>query len=127
MAVMGEPTTRQQATFDAIHAGLEAALDIVGPRASAADVFEAAVTATRKAGLPRFDRHHVGYGIGLEPAETPRLAPGGAALEMGMVLRVETPYYIVGETGLNVKETVLVTRTGSTPMNRSHRGLVVLD
>ncbi len=127
MAVMGEPTARQQAAFDAIHAGLEAALDVVGPRASGADVFEAAVTATRKAGLPRFDRHHVGYGIGLEPAEAPRLAPGGAGLEMGMVLRVETPYYIVGETGLNVKETVLVTRTGATPMNRSHRGLVVLD
>jgi Xaa-Pro aminopeptidase len=127
MAVMGEPTARQQAAFDAIHAGLEAALDVVGPRASGADVFEAAVTATRKGGLPRFDRHHVGYGIGLEPAEAPRLAPGGDALEMGMVLRVETPYYVVGEAGLNVKETVLVTRTGATPMNRSHRGLVVLD
>ena len=39
----------------------------------------------------------------------------------------ETPYYVVGETGLNVKETVVVTRTGCQPMNRSHRGLVVLD
>ena len=127
MAVMGEPTARQQAMFDAILAGLEAGLDVVKPRVGGGDVFEAAVAAARKAGLPRFDRHHVGYGIGLEPAEPPRLAPGGAALEMGMVLRVETPYYVVGETGLNVKETVLVTRTGATPMNRSHRGLVVLD
>jgi hypothetical protein len=40
---------------------------------------------------------------------------------------VETPYYVVGETGLNVKETVVVARTGATAMNRSHRGLVVLD
>ena len=127
MAVMGEPTDRQQAMFDAILAGLEAGIDAVRPAARGGDVFEAAVTATRKAGLARFDRHHVGYGIGLEPAELPRLAPGGAALEMGMVLRVETPHYVVGETGLNVKETVLVTRTGATPMNRSHRGLVVLD
>ena len=127
MAVMGEPTSRQQAMFDALHTGLEAALDSVRPGVRGAEVFETAVTATRKAGLARFDRHHVGYGIGLEPAEPPRLAPGGPALEMGMVLRVETPYYVVGETGLNVKETVLVTRTGATPMNRSHRGLVVLD
>ena len=127
MAVMGEPTDRQQTMFEAILAGLEAGLDTVKPRAGGGDVFEAAVTAARKAGLPRFDRHHVGYGIGLEPAEAPRLAPGGAGLEMGMVLRVETPYYVVGDTGLNVKETVLVTRTGCTPMNRSHRGLVVLD
>jgi len=42
-----------------------------------------------------------------------------------MVLRVETPYYVVGEIGLNVKETVVVTRTGSQPTNRSHRALVV--
>ena len=69
--------------------------------------------AKRKFDQARFDRHHVGYGIGLEPAEPPRLAPGGDALEMGMVLRVETPYYLVGEAGLNVKETVLVTRTGA--------------
>ena len=128
MAVMGEPTERQQGMFDAIHAGLEAALDAIHPGATAGAVFDAAVTATRKAGLARFDRHHVGYGIGLEPAELPWLVPGGSApLEMGTVLRVETPYYIVGETGLNVKETVVVTRTGATPMNRSHRGLVVLD
>jgi Xaa-Pro dipeptidase len=128
MAVMGEPTSRQQGMFDAIHAGLEAALDVIRPGVTGADVFEAAVTAARKAGLPRFDRHHVGYGIGLDPAEPPRLAPGvSAVLEMGMVLRIETPYYVVGETGLNVKETVVVTRTGATPMNRSHRGLVVLD
>jgi len=128
MAVMGEPTERQQTMFDAIHAGLEAALDTIRPGITAGAVFDAAVTATRKAGLARFDRHHVGYGIGLEPAELPRLAPGvDVPLEMGTVLRVETPYYVVGETGLNVKETVLVTRTGATPMNRSHRGLVVLD
>jgi Xaa-Pro aminopeptidase len=127
MAVMGEPTARQQGMFDAVHAGLEAAMDAVRPGVTGAVVFEAAVSATRKTGLARFDRHHVGHGIGLDPAEPPRLAPGGGPLEMGTVLRVETPYYAVGETGLNVKETVLVTRTGCQSMNRSHRGLVVLD
>jgi Xaa-Pro aminopeptidase len=127
MAVMGEPTERQQATFDALHTGLEAALEAARPGVTGANVFETAVTATRKSGLSRFERHHVGHGIGLEPAEPPHLAPGGAALEMGMVLRVETPYYVVGQAGLNVKETILVTRTGAQPMNRSHRGLVVLD
>jgi Xaa-Pro dipeptidase len=127
MAVMGEPTAHQQAMFDALHAGVEAALDAVCPGAGGGKVFDAAVAAVRAAGLPRFDRHHVGHGIGLEAAETPWLAPGGEPIEMGMILRVETPLYVAGEAGLNVKETALVTRTGAHVLNRSHRGLVVLD
>jgi Xaa-Pro aminopeptidase len=127
MAVMGEPAARQQAVFDALHAGLEAALQAVRPGVAGGAVFDAAVRAARAAGLPGFDRHHVGHGIGLDTVEVPRLAPGGDALEMGMVLRVETPYYVLGEAGLNVKETALVTRTGAHVLNRSHRGLVVLD
>jgi Xaa-Pro dipeptidase len=127
MAVMGEPSAQQQETFDALHAGVETALAAVRPGAGGGDVFDAALAAVRAAGLAGFDRHHVGHGIGLEPAEAPRLAPGGDALEMGMVLRVETPYYVLGEAGLNLKETVLVTRTGAHSLNRSHRGLLVLD
>jgi Xaa-Pro aminopeptidase len=127
MAVMGEPSARQQTLFDAVHAGVEAALDAVRPGVAGGGVFDAAVAAVRAAGLPDFDRHHVGHGIGLEAAETPWMAPGGEAVEMGMVLRLETPYYVVDETGLNVKETALVTRTGAHVLNRSHRGLVVLD
>jgi Xaa-Pro aminopeptidase len=127
MAVMGEPSASQQETFDALHTGVEAAIAAVRPGVRGGDVFDAALAAVRGAGLAGFDRHHVGYGIGLEPAETPWLAPGDDALEMGMVLRVETPYYVLGEAGLNLKETVLVTRTGAHSLNRSHRGLVVLD
>ncbi|HET7343695.1 MAG TPA: Xaa-Pro peptidase family protein, partial [Methylomirabilota bacterium] len=127
MAVMGEPTNAQQATFDALHAGLEAALEAVRPAARGADVLHAAVEATRRAGLPRFARHQVGHGVGLEPAEPPWLGPDGDALEMGSVLGVEMPYYVVADSGLNIKETVLVTRGGAQVMNRSHRGLVVLD
>jgi Xaa-Pro dipeptidase len=127
MAVLGEPTARQQSVFDALYAGVGAALDAVRPGVDGGAVFGAAVAAVRAAGVPTFDRHHVGHGIGLATVETPRLAPGGGVLEMGAVLRVETPYYVVGEAGLNVKETVLVTRTGGHVMNRSQRGLVVLD
>jgi Xaa-Pro aminopeptidase len=127
MAVMGEPSARQQETFDALHAGVEAAIDAVRPGVAGGEIFDAALAAVRAAGLPTFDRHHVGHGIGLEPAETPWLRPGGPPLEMGMVLRVETPYYVTGEAGLNLKEAVLVTRSGAHSLNRSHRGLVILD
>ncbi len=127
MAVVGEPGEREQRAYDAVEAGVQAALDAIRPGVEGGAVFEAAVTAVRAAGLPEFRRHHVGHGIGLEPAEAPWLRPGGDTLEAGMVLRVETPYYELGGFGVNVKETVLVTRGGATVVNRSHRGLVLLD
>jgi len=106
---------------------VQAGLDAIRPGVDGGAVFEAAVAAVRAAGLPEFRRHHVGHGIGLEPAEAPWLRPGGERLEAGMVLRVEAPYYELGAFGVTVKETVLVTRSGASVINRSHRGLVVLD
>jgi len=127
MGVLGEPNARAQRAYDAVEAGVQAGLDAIRPGIDSAAVFESAVAAVRDAGLPEFRRHHVGHGIGLEPAEAPWLRPGGEALQAGMVLRVEAPYYELGAFGVNVKETVLVTRGGASVVNRSHRGLVVLD
>jgi Xaa-Pro aminopeptidase len=127
-AVVGEPSKRQEAIHAALQAGEEAAIGAIRPGARGRAVFDTAVAAVREAGLAGYRRHHVGHGIGLEPAEPPTLAPGGDhALESGMVLRVEAPYYEHGWGGLNVKDTVLVTRDGAHVLNRSHRGLVVLD
>ena len=127
MAVMGEPSERQQAVFDALHAGMETLLGARRPAATGGRLFEMGVAAVRKAGLPGFERHHMGHAIGLDAVEAPWLAPGGGALEMGMVVCAETPYYAAGEAGLTVTETALVTRTGAHALNRSRRGLVVLD
>jgi Xaa-Pro aminopeptidase len=126
-AVLGEPTPRQQALYDAVDAGLDAALAAIRPGAQAGAVFEAAIAAVRASGLPAYRRHHVGHGIGLEPAETPWLGADGPTLEAGMVLRVETPYYQLGAAGVHVKDTVLVNNSGAAVMNRSNRGLVVID
>jgi Xaa-Pro aminopeptidase len=127
MGVLGEPNPRAQRAYDAVEAGVQAALDAIRPGIDGAAVFETAVAAVRDGGLPEFRRHHVGHGIGLEPAEAPWLRPGGEPLVAGMVLRVEAPYYELGAFGVSVKETVLVTRGGASVINRSNRGLVVLD
>jgi Xaa-Pro dipeptidase len=127
-AVMGEPAGDQQRAFDAILAGLQAATEAIRPGAPAGTLFERAIEAVRGAGLPHYDRHHVGHGIGLEATEPPWFERGSATpLEMGMVVRVETPYYEPGWGGLHLKDTLLVTSHGQHVMNRSLRGLVVLD
>ena len=127
-AVMGEPTPRQLAAAEAVQAGLEAGIDTVKPGATAGQVYDAVMTATRAAGLPDFQRGHVGHAIGLEPYERPKLDAGKATtLEAGEVLRIEVPHLEIGWGGVALRDTVLVTTTGSRVLNRSARGLVVLD
>jgi Xaa-Pro aminopeptidase len=127
-AVMGQPTPRQQTAYDAIQAGVEAGIEAMKPGVPAGRIFEAAVGAVHSAGLAQFRRGHLGHGIGLEPYERPKLQRGSETpLEVGEVLRIETPHYEHGWAGLNVKETVLVTDGGGRVLNRSRRGLVVLD
>jgi Xaa-Pro aminopeptidase len=127
-AVMGEPTERQAVAVDAVQAGLEAGIDTVKPGAPAGRVYDAVMDGVRGAGLAGFQRGHVGHAIGLEPYERPKLDAGKATpLEAGEVLRIEVPHLEVGWGGAALRETVLVTTTGSRALNRSARGLVVLD
>jgi Xaa-Pro dipeptidase len=127
-AVMGEPSPRQLAAAEAVQAGLEAGIDAVKPGATAGQVYDAVMTATRAAGLPNFQRGHVGHAIGLEPYERPKLDAGKSTpLEAGEVLRIEVPHLELGWGGVALRDTVLVTTTASRVLNRSARGLVVLD
>lgn len=127
-AVMGEPTERQAAALEAVQNGLGAGVDAVKPGAAAGQVYDAVMSGTRAAGLPGFQRGHVGHAIGLEPYERPKLDPGNpTTLEAGEVLRIEVPHLEVGWGGVALRDTVLVTTTGSRVLNRSVRGLVVLD
>ncbi len=127
MAVLGQATAQQQARYDAIEAGVDAALAALRPGAMASSVFAGAIAAVRAAGIPTFDCSDLGHGIGLDPAERPRLTADGTGLEAGMVLRVDVRWFELGAAGVQVKETILVNRDGAAVMNRSHRGLILLD
>jgi Xaa-Pro aminopeptidase len=127
-AVMGDPDDAQQKLHDALQAGVEAAIAAVAPGVTAAALHVATVDAVRQAGLAAFQAGRSGQAIGLDPWEDPVLEPGAATpLEMGEVLCVEADWGEIGGHGAALRETVLVTRLGGHPMNRSVRGLVVLD
>ncbi|HXU91731.1 MAG TPA: Xaa-Pro peptidase family protein [Methylomirabilota bacterium] len=127
MAILGRPTSAQQRQYDAIEAGVDAALTAIRPGATAARVFAAVTSAVRGAGTPTFDCPDVGHAIGLDPAERPWLTADGPGLEAGIVLTVDLRWFELGAAGVQVKETVLVNRDGAAVMNRSHRGLVLLE
>ncbi len=126
-AVLGAPTEKQARYYAAALAGERAAIEAMKPGVPVGLLFETAVGVTRAAGIPHYQRHHVGHGIGLEPYDPPTIAPGGeVALEPGMVFCVETPYYEHGWGGVQVEDAVAVTASGPRLLTRSNRELAVV-
>lgn len=127
-AVLGEPTREQDDAHGAIQAALEAAVDAAAPGRPASDVCEAAGRALRERGLTGAGGAEMGHGIGLELREAPGLIPGAATpLDVGEVLSIEVAHAVPGRHGFLARDTVLVTAGGARVLNRSARGLVILD
>ena len=103
------------------------AYEIIRPGLRARDLFEQVVATVRQAGIPHYRRNHVGHGIGLGGYETPALTPGSTdVLEPGMVMCIETPYYEVGQFGVQVEDTVVVTTDGVRSLMTTGRELIFL-
>jgi Xaa-Pro dipeptidase len=122
--VLGTPAAAHARTYDAIHAGQDAAIRGVRAGARVGDLYALTVDTIRRAGIPHFKRHHVGHGIGLEMYEAPLLVEGSdARLEAGMVINVEVPYYESGYGGFQIEDTVLVTADGCEVLSTADRSL----
>jgi Xaa-Pro dipeptidase len=122
------PEVQVARRYEAVRRGQAAALEVLRPGVRASQLFEAAVAATREAGLPHYERTHVGHGIGIAGGyDPPLLAPDDhTVIEAGMVLCVETPYYEVGRHGLQVEDMVVVTDDGFEFLSHSSRDLEVI-
>jgi Xaa-Pro aminopeptidase len=126
-AVLGPPSDKQARYYAAILAGERAAIALMKPGVPVSRVFDTAVRVTREQGLPHYQRHHVGHGIGLEPYDPPTInAATQTALEPGMVFCVETPYYEHGWGGVQVEDAVEVTPTGVRMLTRSSPELAII-
>jgi Xaa-Pro aminopeptidase len=126
---LGPPTAgpRVQRYYDAVVAGEEAAIAAMRPGVPASAVFHAGVAGTRKAGIPHYDRSHIGHGAGLEIYDIPLLGPNDhTPLEAGMVFQVELPYYELGFPGLQIEDTVLVGEHGSQIIGQLDRSFRVV-
>ncbi len=119
---IGEPDPRVLRYYDAILEAETRAVETMRPGTPASAVCHAAVAAARAAGIPHYERHHVGHGVGLEVYDVPLLGPNDhTPLEADMVFEVETPYYELGFPGLQVEDTVLVTPQGGRIMGELDR------
>ncbi len=127
IAVLGKPTEKQRSHYQAIREGEDRALARIRPGARAEEIFKEAVKGVRQAGIPHFQRSHVGHGIGIECYDRPFLNPSsGHILEEGMVVNVETPYYELGFGGVQVEDTIVVTKNGYRLLTQADRNLFIL-
>ncbi|MFF5260542.1 M24 family metallopeptidase [Actinomadura viridis] len=134
--VIGDPTDEQAAVYHALLVGQQAAIGALRPGVRPSEVFATAVEAVRESGLPGYQRHHVGHGIGLDVYDMPVLQPAGSSSELGggglgdepieegMVFCVETPYYALGTLGMIVEDTVAITATGARYLTDLPRTLI---
>jgi Xaa-Pro dipeptidase len=126
-AVLGKPSEKQARYYAAILAGERAAIAAMRPGVPVNEIFDVAMRTTREAGMPHYQRMHVGHGIGLEPYDPPTLnAATRIPLEPGMVFCVETPYYEQGWGGVQVEDAVQITATGIRQLTRSAQDLAIL-
>lgn len=127
IVVLGKPTEKQSSYYHAIKVGEDRALELVRPGARASEIFEEAVKRVREAGILHYRRGHVGHGIGIETYDPPFLSPtSDHILEEGMVLNVETPYYELGFGGVQVEDTLVVTKDGYRFLTKCDRNLLIL-
>lgn len=113
--VVGKPNDLQKKIFGAIKAGYDAALKRLGPGVRMKEIFEAAVEATRKAGLEWYTRGHMGHALGVAPgAEQPPFisATEERVFQPNMVICLEAPLYVAGLGGFQVEDEIVITQNG---------------
>jgi Xaa-Pro dipeptidase len=113
VAVLGRADEKLKRYWSALWEGEQEAISMARPGAVASEIFKAAVSRVRRGGIGHYRRHHTGHGWGLECYDPPTIGPrDGTAIEEGMVLCFETPYYEVGWGGLLHEDVVVVGENG---------------
>ncbi|MDH3399306.1 MAG: Xaa-Pro peptidase family protein [Acidimicrobiia bacterium] len=125
---VGEPTHEYRRIFTVLEDAQAAAVDAVRPGFAAQDIDRTARAIISGAGLGEYFIHRTGHGIGLEAHEHPYIVEGnGFEVEAGMTFSIEPGIYLPGRFGMRIEDIVAVTEDGVERLNRSPRGLAVVD
>ncbi len=118
--VVGRATEDMRTVYHALKSAWDLGYRMLGPGVRLADVHSAMIQCVRANGLPNYRRGHFGHGLGQSvfSEEWPFIAADSDAVaEPGMVLALETPFYIDGLGGFIVEDQVLITDQGAETMN----------
>ena len=122
---LGKPKPEERKAYEAVLEAQENAVNAVAPRASCAEVDEAARGILRREGFVEAFSHSTGHGVGLEIHEPPRVGAGQSTrLAPGMVVTIEPGIYLAGRFGIRIEDMVAVTRTGGQVLTPAPKALV---
>ena len=125
LQVGGLPSTVELHTYQALTAGIDAALHKLESGMKTSNLYALVMDAIRGAGLPDHKYSMCGHGIGIEPRDYPIIAnpmppsssfmdtPFDPLIEVGMVLNIECPMNILGEGGYQHEVTLVVEDSGA--------------
>ncbi len=116
-----DPTTEQQAVYDALRDALAAVVSAIGPGVPMREVWAVGTERMRTAGFASYSRGHLGHSVGLAHnyEEPPFIAADEARpLAPGMVVSVELPYYLLGVGSFQMERMVLIEESGAMVLDR---------
>ncbi|BBZ28889.1 endopeptidase [Mycolicibacterium madagascariense] len=121
---LGEPDAKVAAYYDAMLAGEQRAIEAARPGMTGRQLFDLTVEAVRECGVPHYQRHHVGHGIGVEVYDDVLITPSSDdVIEEGTVVNIETPYYEFGFGAVHVEDPFVVSASGNRLLTTMSRAL----
>ena len=125
----GEPEPTLQKKYEVLNGSMDRGIDLLCDGVSTDVIFNSVVDYVNEYGsklFPKFNRNHVGHGIGIDVYDRPTISPGMGILKSGMILCIEPPYYELGTAGIQVEDEVHITPKGVKRLSHCDPTLLVL-
>jgi Xaa-Pro aminopeptidase len=124
---VGKASARTRLWYQAVKEAQMAAIDVIRPGRSCADVDAAARGVLASYRLDSYFVHSTGHGLGLEIHEEPRLAKGQKTLlASGNVVTVEPGVYFAGVGGIRIEDDIVVHEGRQEILTRASRDFIEL-
>jgi Xaa-Pro aminopeptidase len=110
---LGNATKEMMSVYNLLYEAQQAALTHLKPGVAASYLDALVRKMIHKAGYGQYIEHRLGRGVGLDIAERPDLKEGDdTIIEPGMTLSIEPAIYIGGKWGIQIEDSVHVTKNG---------------
>jgi Xaa-Pro dipeptidase len=125
-ASMGKPSTEVEKRLKTVIDSQEAAFDSCRPGATFGEVYAASQRELEKGGVKECSMS-LGHCIGAEANERPWICPGDKTrIEEGMVVNIDVPFLDLGWGGIEMEDTVVVTKKGLRLLTNTERTIYLL-